>query len=89
MDIQACIRSSPALLMEGALGERLKREFGLRFHEQIAMAALAYDEQGRAALKTLWTGYAAIARRYNLPFPPPPPGGPIGSGWRPRGWMNG
>ncbi len=36
-----CIRQSPAVLMEGALGERLKREYGISFDAHIAMSGLA------------------------------------------------
>lgn len=75
--------------MEGALGERLKREFGLRFHEQIAMAALAYDEQGRAALKTLWTATRPLPGAMACPFWPPPHPRANRERLRPRGWMNG
>ena len=54
--------------MEGALGERLKREFHLSFHPDVAIADLIYSEAGRAALKSLWNGYLDIARRHQLPF---------------------
>ena len=30
MDFQTCITSHPFILMEGALGERIKREFNLK-----------------------------------------------------------
>ena len=54
--------------MEGALGERLKREYGLSFDEHVAMAKLIYQPEGAAALTELWSGYIDIARRYDLPF---------------------
>jgi Homocysteine/selenocysteine methylase (S-methylmethionine-dependent) len=54
--------------MEGALGERLKREYHLKIDETVAMASLIYDEKGRLALKRLWEEYIDIARRYHLPF---------------------
>ena len=54
--------------MEGALGERLKREFGLAFDECVAMAGLIYEEKGAAALTALWQEYIQIARKYQLPF---------------------
>ena len=55
-------------LMEGALGERLKREYHLTFDEHVDMAGLVYSEKGRAALGSLWHEYARIAARYALPF---------------------
>ena len=54
--------------MEGALGERLKREYGLQFDEQVAMAALVRSSDGRRALSALWREYAAIARQAGVPF---------------------
>lgn len=54
--------------MEGALGERLKREFGLKFDENVVMASLVYSENGRNALSKLWSEYAQIAFTYDLPF---------------------
>ena len=54
--------------MEGALGERLKREYGLKIDGTVAMANLVYEESGRAALLNLWSEYIDIARRYQLPF---------------------
>ncbi|MGM9540896.1 homocysteine S-methyltransferase family protein [Anaerovibrio sp.] len=54
--------------MEGALGERLKTEYGIRFHERLVMAALVEARQGRSALKELWQEYGHIAIRHRLPF---------------------
>lgn len=68
MNFKDCIYSYPFILMEGALGERLKREFSLHINGCVAMADLVYQEKGRAALKKLWNEYINIARRYQLPF---------------------
>jgi hypothetical protein len=54
--------------MEGALGERLKREHQLRFDEHVAIAGLVLEAQGRAALIELWSEYADIAQRHGLPL---------------------
>ena len=54
--------------MEGALGERLKREYALPFDENVAMARLVQSAEGRAALCALWTEYRAIAEEYGFPF---------------------
>ena len=62
------IDSYPFILMEGALGERLKREFDLDISGTVAMADLIYQQKGRMALKTLWNEYMDIAHRYQLPF---------------------
>lgn len=68
MGFETCVARAPAILMEGALGERLRREFGLLADSPVALAALARTEAGRAALRALWTEYRAIAERYRLPF---------------------
>lgn len=64
----SCYTSQPPLLMEGALGERLKREYNLSFDNEVAMASLVYTEEGRKALSQLWEEYIIIAKKYNLPF---------------------
>ena len=68
MDFITCMKTKKYLLMEGALGERLKREYGLAFDSHLDMAALVYSEAGRNALAALWNGYMEIAKRYDLPF---------------------
>lgn len=57
-----------SILMEGALGERLKREYHLTFDQNVVMASLIYSEKGRQALSQLWTEYADISSKYDLPF---------------------
>ncbi len=67
-DFAHMFAANASILMEGALGERLKREYRLKFDEHIAMANLVNSAPGRSALQTLWKQYAAIASRYRLPF---------------------
>lgn len=62
------LKKNRRVLMEGALGERLKREFGLVFDERITMAGFVYQEAGKQALTELWKQYADIADRYQVPF---------------------
>ena len=68
MGLEVCYNSSPVILMEGALGERLKREYGIAFDADVAMAGLVYEEKSRAALRELWGEYISIARRHHFPF---------------------
>ena len=68
MDFKTCIEKRNSILMEGALGERLKREYHLNFDKHVAMAKLIYDTNGRLALKSLWQEYVNIAIKYKLPF---------------------
>lgn len=56
------------LLMEGALGTRLRAEYGLDFDPHVVMAALCRRAAGRAALAALWREYRGIAEQHVLPF---------------------
>lgn len=67
-EFEKCFYHSPHLLLEGALGERLKREYGIRFDRHIDMGALAESTYSRNALIEIWTGYAKTAKKYHLPF---------------------
>ncbi len=62
------LKKNKKVLMEGALGERLKREYGLVFNEKITMAGFVYKEKGREALTNLWNEYAQIAEEHQVPF---------------------
>ena len=62
MDFETCFNSNRKILLEGALGERLKREYHLKFDENVAMAGLANDVQGQKALYELWNEYMAILK---------------------------
>ncbi|MCH4191485.1 MAG: homocysteine S-methyltransferase family protein [Butyrivibrio sp.] len=68
MNFTDCINGRESILMEGALGERLKREYHLTFDDNVVMASLVYSEEGRRALDQLWSEYAEIALAYHLPF---------------------
>ncbi len=68
MEFAARLADGRSVLMEGALGERLKREHQLAFDEHVAMAGLVYESEGRAALVGLWSEYADIAQRHGLPL---------------------
>lgn len=68
MTFTDCFNTHNVLLMEGALGERLKREYLLKIDGPIAMAGLIHSTAGRRALENLWNGYARIASDFHLPF---------------------
>lgn len=68
MDFKTSFYNHEAFLMEGALGERLKREYGLMPDKNLALAKHVHSMKGRSALKELWMEYAAIADTYGLPF---------------------
>ena len=59
---------SNSILMEGALGERLKHEYSFAFDEHLALAPFVYYENKRNAINKLWKQYIRIANENNLPF---------------------
>ncbi len=67
-DLNRIFADSPLLLMEGALGERLKREYALTIDGTLAMAPLYRVRRSADALDTLWREYAAVAGAYRLPI---------------------
>lgn len=62
------VLNAPLILMEGALGERLKRDYGLMTTGKAGMAHLIEEPQGVAALTAIWESYVAVARRHRLPM---------------------
>lgn len=68
MSYSSAFAQGQRFLLEGALGERLKREYGLAPDPQVGLARHCTTPEGRAALGALWGQYAAIAHRHGLPF---------------------
>lgn len=68
MDFETCFNISSSILMEGALGERLKWEFNIKFDDKVAMANLIYDDKSRQAMEIIFQEYVKIVEIYNLPF---------------------
>lgn len=68
MSFVSCFESNRVILMEGALGERLKREYGLAPDEMIALADIIYRRGGKEALRELWGQYIDTAEKFGLPF---------------------
>ncbi|MEA5085326.1 MAG: homocysteine S-methyltransferase family protein [Lachnospiraceae bacterium] len=68
MCFEKCFEKKKYILMEGALGERLKREYAITFDDNVAMAGLIYDENGRDALEKLWKEYIEVAKKFGLAF---------------------
>ena len=67
-ELSALFQAKTVFLMEGALGERLKAEYGLAIDGPVAMASLVRQEAGRRALAALWREYLAMAQQAGLPF---------------------
>lgn len=68
MDFETCFNEFTAILMEGALGERLKREYNIIFDDKVAMAGLIYNANSRQAMLSIFGEYVSIAEKYHLPF---------------------
>jgi len=67
-NLEQSFEENKYFLMEGAIGERIKREYHLSLDEHVALAKLVYTEEGKNALQEIWEQYIGIARRYQLPF---------------------
>jgi S-methylmethionine-dependent homocysteine/selenocysteine methylase len=68
MSFVSCYETNPVILMEGALGERLKREYDLQPNDAVAFADIIYRKGGKEALLELWKQYIDIAKINRLPF---------------------
>jgi S-methylmethionine-dependent homocysteine/selenocysteine methylase len=68
MDFETCYSKADAILMEGAVAERIKHEFNIELNEKTALAGLIYTEKGRSALTSIYTEYLHIAEKHHLPF---------------------
>jgi homocysteine S-methyltransferase len=62
------LASSPIILGEGAVIERLRRSPDIRLDEHVVNSALIYEEAGRLALERICRQYMEIGQRYNLPM---------------------
>jgi len=65
---ESCIAERGRILMEGAFGERLKREYTVKFDPHVDMTRMIEQAEGRRALCKLYQEYAGIAERHGLPF---------------------
>ncbi|WP_289293060.1 MULTISPECIES: homocysteine S-methyltransferase family protein [Bacteroides] len=61
-------RTSPYILTEGAVVERLRREFHIPLDEDLIHAALIYNTSYREVLAGIYKQYIDIAARYQLPL---------------------
>ena len=55
-----CFKNNDYILMEGALGERLKREYQLEIDTPVVMGNLVYSQEGRHALNDKLDGSAEL-----------------------------
>ena len=62
------VQTAPLLLTEGAVIERLRREFCLPLDPDILHAAFIYDEQNRTTLKRIYSEYIDLLQPTGIPF---------------------
>ncbi len=61
--------TSPFLMVQGAIGDRIKRDFtDGKLPEPLKLAGLYYDEQGHKGLDCCFHDYTSIANTYDLPM---------------------
>jgi S-methylmethionine-dependent homocysteine/selenocysteine methylase len=65
---QHVLKTSPVILGEGAVIERLRRSTTIQLDEYVVNSALIYQESGRTALEAICRQYMDIGQRYNLPL---------------------
>lgn len=68
MNFRECYEKNGILLMEGAVGERLKREYSIYPDNWVALAGHIYQEKARKAMKTIYGQYMDIGLRYGCPL---------------------
>lgn len=62
------LESSPCILGEGAVIERLRRDSGLELDPYLVNSAFIYDDAKRSALETICRQYLDIGQRHDLPL---------------------
>ena len=68
VSIKNLLTSSPVILGEGAVIERLRRSVDVQLDEHVINSALIYEEAGKSALEMICRQYLDIGQRYNLPL---------------------
>lgn len=68
MNFSECFYKNPVVLMEGAIGERLKREYMIYPDTNVALASHIYIDKSREALIHLYNEYIETAAQYDLPI---------------------
>jgi homocysteine S-methyltransferase len=67
MNFVETINSSPFILTEGAVIERLNRDPAIELDPHVLHAGLIYDDNGRMALEKIYRRYIEIGLKYNYP----------------------
>ncbi len=67
-NFEKCFKASPVWLTDGAVGVRLRSEYGLIPDEHIGNASLLYEKEGFDALRSIYRQYIDIATEHHLPI---------------------
>ena len=68
MDFISTVNTSSLIFTEGAVVERLRREFNVKLNQHIVHSGLIYDLQGRRILSKIYKQYIDIVRKSNFPM---------------------
>ncbi|MHB8129653.1 MAG: homocysteine S-methyltransferase family protein [Mobilitalea sp.] len=68
MNFVDCYQTNNVMLMEGAIGERLKREYSIDPDINVALAGHIYQVEEKRALTEIFSQYIKIAEEYKLPI---------------------
>lgn len=68
MKFRDCYQAGNTIMTEGALGIRLRNEYGITYDSEVANANLIYREDARQAIIDITNQYLEIAAKYQLPM---------------------
>ncbi|MFX0008128.1 MAG: homocysteine S-methyltransferase family protein, partial [Candidatus Hermodarchaeota archaeon] len=68
MVLEELLSENPLVLAEGAVIERVKREFNYPLNPYIQNAAMVYNTDGRIILDKIYSQYIFVAVKYKLPM---------------------
>lgn len=68
MNFRECYQSGRIIMTEGALGIRLRNEYGIVYDSEVTNANLIYREDAQQAISKITNQYLDIATRYQLPM---------------------
>lgn len=68
MDFISTFNTSKLIFTEGAVVERLRREYRVQLNQHIVHSGLVYDQQGKRILREIYKQYIDIVRKSNIPM---------------------
>ncbi len=68
MVLKKLLSENPLILAEGAVIERVKREFKYELNPYLQNACMVYDVAGRIILDKIYNQYLSVAYKFNIPM---------------------